>query len=100
MASRRRVSQGLVSGSLHGKVTGTWSAAKGWRYCSLSTFDLDEWNTPGKRPDGSEHKFSKVAIGKLPRHVYFGFQDKQRTGPNSSNEPSLTVCAEPKDTRG
>jgi len=41
----------------------------------VSTINLDEWNTPGKRPDGSEHKFSNVAIGKLPRHGYFGFQD-------------------------
>ena len=41
----------------------------------VSTINLDEWNTPGKRPDGSEHKFSGVAIGKLPRQGYFGFQD-------------------------
>ena len=31
--------------------------------------------TPGKRPDGSKHKFANVAIGKLPRTGYFGFQD-------------------------
>jgi len=41
----------------------------------VSTIDLDEWNEPGKRPDGSSHKFSNVAIGKLPRTGYFGFQD-------------------------
>lgn len=41
----------------------------------VSTINLDEWNAPGKRPDGSEHKFSNVAIGKLPRVGYFGFQD-------------------------
>ena len=29
----------------------------------VSTIDLDQWNEPGKRPDGSDHKFSKVAIG-------------------------------------
>ena len=44
----------------------------------VSTMNLDEWNTPGKRPDGSEHKFSGVAIGKLPRQGYFGFQDHGR----------------------
>jgi Domain of Unknown Function (DUF1080) len=41
----------------------------------VSTINLDEWNTPGKRPDGSSHKFDNVAIGKLPRTGYFGFQD-------------------------
>jgi hypothetical protein len=41
----------------------------------VSKIDLDQWTDPGKRPDGSHHKFSKVAIGKLPRTGYFGFQD-------------------------
>ncbi len=41
----------------------------------VSKINLDEWNEPGKRPDGSRHKFTKVAIGKLPRIGYFGFQD-------------------------
>ena len=41
----------------------------------VTSINLDEWNTPGKRPDGSSHKFTNVAIGKLPRTGYFGFQD-------------------------
>jgi hypothetical protein len=41
----------------------------------VSTINLDEWNEPGKRPDGSNHKFDNVAIGKLPRTGYLGFQD-------------------------
>jgi hypothetical protein len=41
----------------------------------VSTINLDEWNEPGKRPDGSTHKFEKVAIGKLTRTGYLGFQD-------------------------
>jgi hypothetical protein len=41
----------------------------------VSTINLDEWNEPGKRPDGSSHKFGDVAIGKLPRTGYIGFQD-------------------------
>jgi hypothetical protein len=41
----------------------------------VSTLNLDDWNDKGKRPDGSSHKFSDVAIGKLPRTGYFGFQD-------------------------
>ena len=41
----------------------------------VSTINLDEWTEPGKRPDGSSHKFGGVAIGKLPRSGYFGFQD-------------------------
>jgi hypothetical protein len=41
----------------------------------VSMINLDEWNEPGKRPDGSSHKFDNVAIGKLPRTGYLGFQD-------------------------
>jgi Domain of Unknown Function (DUF1080) len=41
----------------------------------VSTINLDEWNEPGKRADGSKHKFDNVAIGKLPRTGYLGFQD-------------------------
>ena len=41
----------------------------------VTAINLDDWMTPGKRPDGSDHKFSHVAIGKLPRTGYFGFQD-------------------------
>jgi serine/threonine protein kinase/tetratricopeptide (TPR) repeat protein len=42
----------------------------------VSTIDLDQWIEPGKRPDGSSHKFDKVAIGKLPRTGYVGFQNQ------------------------
>jgi hypothetical protein len=41
----------------------------------VATINLDEWNEPGKRPDGSNHKFENVAIGKLARSGYLGFQD-------------------------
>jgi hypothetical protein len=41
----------------------------------VTRLNLDEWGVPGKRPDGSDHKFTGVAIGKLPRNGYFGFQD-------------------------
>jgi hypothetical protein len=41
----------------------------------VTSINLDEWMLPGKRSDGSSHKFSHVAIGKLPRTGYFGFQD-------------------------
>jgi hypothetical protein len=41
----------------------------------VSRINLDEWTTPGKRPDGSEHKFRGVALSKLARSGYFGFQD-------------------------
>jgi serine/threonine protein kinase len=37
--------------------------------------NLDEWTTPGKRPDGSSHKFASLAIARLPRSGYLGFQD-------------------------
>lgn len=41
----------------------------------VSTLDHDAWPEPGKRPDGSDHKFTKVAIKDLNRKGYFGFQD-------------------------
>jgi hypothetical protein len=41
----------------------------------VTAIDLDRWTEPGKRPDGSTHKFENVAIGKLPRSGYLGFQD-------------------------
>lgn len=41
----------------------------------VSTINLDEWNEIGKRPDGSDHKFKKIAMGKLDRTGYVGFQD-------------------------
>jgi hypothetical protein len=41
----------------------------------VSTINLDEWLETGKRPDGSSHKFKNVAIGKLARTGYLGFQD-------------------------
>ena len=36
--------------------------------------DLDEWTTPNRRPDGSEHKFD-VAYKDHPRSGYIGLQD-------------------------
>ena len=42
---------------------------------TVSKIDLDQWTEPGKRPDGSKHKFGKVTIKDLPRSGYLGFQD-------------------------
>ena len=36
--------------------------------------DLDQWTTPNRRPDGSEHKFD-VAYKDHPRSGYIGLQD-------------------------
>lgn len=41
----------------------------------VSRLDHDEWKEAGQRPDGSAHKFSKVAIRDLNQKGYFGFQD-------------------------
>ena len=41
----------------------------------VSKINLDEWTEPGKRPDGSKHKFTKVTVKDLPRSGYLGFQD-------------------------
>jgi hypothetical protein len=42
---------------------------------SVSSIDLSEWPEPGLRPDGSKHKFTKVAIKDMSRPGYLGFQD-------------------------
>ncbi len=41
----------------------------------VSEIDLDAFDKPGKRPDGSSHKFSSVTVKDLARTGYFGFQD-------------------------
>lgn len=41
---------------------------------SVSKIDVNQFAEPGKRPDGSKHKF-KAAIKDFPRSGYFGFQD-------------------------
>lgn len=41
----------------------------------VSQIDLDKFNEPGKRPDGSKHKFTGVTIKDFNRPGYFGFQD-------------------------
>jgi serine/threonine protein kinase len=41
----------------------------------VSRIRLDEWNVPGKRPDGTPHRFTRLALAKLPRRGYLGFQD-------------------------
>jgi serine/threonine protein kinase/tetratricopeptide (TPR) repeat protein len=43
----------------------------------VSNINLDEWTTPGKRPDGSDHKFRNIAVANLARIGYVGFQDLQ-----------------------
>jgi hypothetical protein len=41
----------------------------------ITHMDLNEWTQAGKRPDGSDHKFRKIAWKTHPRHGYIGFQD-------------------------
>ena len=40
----------------------------------VTRMDLDEWATPLRRPDGSQHKFD-VAYKDHPRKGYIGLQD-------------------------
>jgi hypothetical protein len=40
----------------------------------VTQMDLDEWTTPNRRPDGSEHKFD-IAYKDHPRSGYIGLQD-------------------------
>lgn len=67
------------------KATGEWNhmtiTAKGANIVvelngiTVSKIDLDQFDKPGERPDGSKHKFSKVAIKDLARSGFLGFQD-------------------------
>jgi hypothetical protein len=41
----------------------------------VSAIDLNQWPEPGLRPDGTKHKFTKVAIKNLNHPGYLGFQD-------------------------
>ena len=41
----------------------------------VSSIDLDLWTVPGKRPDGSNHRFRERAIARMARKGYLGFQD-------------------------
>jgi hypothetical protein len=40
----------------------------------VTRIDLDEWRTPNRRPDGTEHKFD-IAYRNHPRQGYIGLQD-------------------------
>jgi Domain of Unknown Function (DUF1080) len=40
----------------------------------VASINCDEWDQPGRRPDGSQHKFRK-AIKDFPREGYIGLQD-------------------------
>src|SRR4051794_25036584 len=42
---------------------------------AVSAIDLSEFKEPGKRPDGSEHKFHEVAVKDFNRPGFLGFQD-------------------------
>lgn len=41
----------------------------------VSRIDQSEFSDPGKRPDGSDHKFRQVAVADLIQEGYLGFQD-------------------------
>src|SRR5262249_55633319 len=43
----------------------------------VSAIDLDKWDKPGVRPDGSKHKFKK-ALKEFPRAGLIGLQDHGR----------------------
>ena len=41
----------------------------------VNQIDLDEWDKPGQRPDGTAHKLTKLAPKDLPRKGAIGFRD-------------------------
>lgn len=42
---------------------------------AVSRINLEEWTVPGKRPDGTPHRFANLAVSRLPRRGFLGFQD-------------------------
>jgi serine/threonine protein kinase len=69
----------------------------------VSNIHLDLWTVPGKRPDGTDHKFKNLAVAKLARSGYLGFQD---LGGNCwfknvvLRKPSSTAIPSPGDAVG
>jgi len=41
----------------------------------VTTMDLDKYDRPGKRPDGTEHKFTGLIFKDHPKSGYIGLQD-------------------------
>lgn len=41
----------------------------------INELDLDQWTTPGQRPDGTAHLLSKLALKDLPRKGPIGLRD-------------------------
>jgi 3-keto-disaccharide hydrolase len=41
----------------------------------VNRLDLNEWGTPGKRPDGSAHKMTRIAPKDLPGRSAIGFRE-------------------------
>lgn len=42
---------------------------------AVTRMDLDAWTEPGKRPDGTAHKFAEIAYKDFPRAGLIGLQD-------------------------
>lgn len=42
---------------------------------AVSRIQLDEWTTPGRRPDGTPHDWPGLDPARLPRTGFLGFQD-------------------------
>ena len=77
---------GLVAPTVYAqKPAGRWNhmtiTAQGPRLAvslnetEVSSINLDLWTVPGKRPDGSDHRFKDRAVAGIARTGYMGFQD-------------------------
>ncbi|MEX0701168.1 MAG: DUF1080 domain-containing protein [Planctomycetales bacterium] len=42
---------------------------------TVNELDLAQWTEPGKRPDGSEHRMTNVALSTMPKTGRIGFRD-------------------------
>ena len=41
----------------------------------MNRLDLTEWSTPGRRPDGSAHKMTRMAPKDMPVRSAIGFRE-------------------------
>jgi serine/threonine protein kinase/tetratricopeptide (TPR) repeat protein len=68
---------------------------------AVTELNVDEWSVPGKRPDGTAHKFKNVAIASLARSGYLGLQNQERDCWFKNivlRKPPSTEVRQPRDT--
>ena len=61
----------------------------------VTTIDLDEWNTPGKRPDGSSHKFAQRRDRQTAPHRLFRVPGSRQRLLVQEHQDQVALMSEP-----